>query len=158
MDLTGKVRYRDEQGYWCAPCSKADKTARRENSLPCDDCGKQFPKTELRQFGEDMKLCPVCHQKAEVARLRKEMEQREAAERQARIEAIRRKRYRRIAVGSVLAILAGVALIVCGHSCGSQKSTTQPTTAPAQLTDRPSVTIRQAHLTSVPSCASRDLS
>lgn len=131
MDLTGKVRYRDEQGYWCSPCSKADKAARRENSLPCDDCGQQFPKTELRPFGEDMKLCSVCHQKADVARLRREMEQREAAERQARVEAIRRKRDRLILVGSMVAIVGSVALIVRGCMRGEQEATTQPTTAPA---------------------------
>lgn len=79
-DLTQQLRYYDGSGYWCAPCSKEDKKQYRANHLPCDDCGSDIRRGSEIVAGE-LRLCPVCHQKREVARVRQAMREEAVAQR-----------------------------------------------------------------------------
>lgn len=107
-DLTGQVRYRDESGYWCAPCSKAEKKAYRANHLPCDDCGQDVQRGREHVLG-DRRLCPVCHQKRTVQDVRQRM----ASEAEAQREERSRRRWRALRNWSLVAIqvLAAAVLI-----------------------------------------------
>lgn len=110
VDLTHKVRYRDQSGYWCVTCSKADKKAYRANHLPCDDCGADIRRGQ-EIATDDLRLCSVCSQKRQVEAVRMRL----AREAQEALATRRRQRLRSIRNWSIVAAELIAAAVVAVH-------------------------------------------
>lgn len=116
-DLRRARRYRDQQGYWCIACSRADHAARRARRIPCDGCGKQIDRDLLRKL-EDYYLCPICAQKRLVQSVRNEMRQQAAL----KAQQLRRRRRRHALIVALELLLAGpvVAYLYCSSGGRSE--------------------------------------
>lgn len=108
-DLTKQVRYRDEAGYWCVKCSKADKNAYRASHLPCDDCGADVKRGQEIVL-EDRRLCDVCGQKRHTQTLRRQLQAQENL--QAEYRSQRRRRAIRTWMIVAAELIAAGAILV----------------------------------------------
>jgi hypothetical protein len=102
-DLDGQVRWRDQSGYWCAPCNHKAKSEYCASHLPCDDCGCDVKRGQEWKL-DDRRLCECCWQKRKAEAARRELEQEDARKCELQ-ERARRRRNR-----TVLIILVELAL------------------------------------------------
>lgn len=137
QDLKRQRRLRDERGYWCVACSKADKKTYRANHLPCDGCGCDVQRGKEHLL-DDHRLCEVCWQKRQTEALREKMRDDAASLKQQRGEA-RRKSIRKWSIAAVELVVAGLLVIYVyplasdpGPSADAQPAaaTTRPQAAP----------------------------
>jgi len=58
-DVSGKKRYHDSLGYWCADCHKADKVANKPKGVRCPDCGRIVSEGAIVEY-EGNRICGRC--------------------------------------------------------------------------------------------------
>ena len=109
QNLRRQRRLRDESGYWCVACSKADKIAYRANHLPCDGCGCDVKRGQEHLL-DDHRLCDVCWQKRQTEALRQKMRDDAALQRQQRGDA-RSKSIRKWSIAAVELLVASLLVI-----------------------------------------------
>ena len=90
-DVTHAKRAKDERGYWCYDCHKADKAAKRGDTSPrarCPECGRMVPADSITIY-HGHSLCAKCrseqedlpnHQKLKYRRKTGDAEAQKAAE------------------------------------------------------------------------------
>ncbi len=133
QDLKRQRRYRDESGYWCVACSKADKNAYRANHLPCDGCGCDVQRGQEHLL-DDHRLCDVCWQKRQTEALRQKMRDDAASQTKQHSEA-RKRSIRKWSIAAAELAVAGL-LVIYAYPLASDPEPSADA-QPATATTRP---------------------
>ena len=59
-DVAGRRRYRDDLGYLCHDCKKAEELRLNQGRVACRVCGKPVLPENLTEY-EGTRMCPKCH-------------------------------------------------------------------------------------------------
>lgn len=130
-DLAHQRRYRDQHGYWCITCSRADHVAHKANHLPCDDCGCDVRRGQERLL-DDHRLCDVCWQKRQTEAVRQQMRAEAAS-----LSLQRRRNLRNLSILAAEVLLAGTAVVyffASGRVSSADDANPSPTTQPLPAT------------------------
>ncbi len=58
-DLTGRKRYKDGQGYYCADCNREQTKQEHQGRVRCRACGRLVKEESLTDY-QGTKMCPTC--------------------------------------------------------------------------------------------------
>jgi DNA-directed RNA polymerase subunit RPC12/RpoP len=60
-DVSSEKRLKDDRGYWCYNCHKADREARHPTMGICVDCSREVPEAALIDYDGTL-VCKSCHE------------------------------------------------------------------------------------------------